>query len=379
MHAWLVLDAVRTRAFFESIQRVVRPGDTVVDIGSGSGLLALFAAKAGAKKVYAIERSPSANLAIAHAVANGVADVIEVVREEAADAFDPAHPKFLAGARDARVIVGEILGHFAPDEDMHRVFTAAKRVARPDAVTVPQSYALTLALAAHERTRADAAALDDVHGISLVALRRLLTSRPLVDTVRSSELLGDEARTDTFAVAGPMPRTYRATFTASRAGAANAVVAGFDCMLDDRTRLSTAVDSAPTTWEQTVFPLDPPLDVVPGTAVTLTLEPRLVTERATYRWRAETATEVRTGDAMSGMLSEGNADWLAEIGLQLKAPTTTTWTSSLDVLSSMLAGGPTDDVATLAARALAAHPQRFADVDDARQEVLRLLRLLEIF
>ncbi|MDT5027629.1 MAG: type protein arginine methyltransferase [Micromonosporaceae bacterium] len=48
-------DEDRVRYFQEAIFRTVRPGDIVVDAGSGTGILGLFAAQAGAAKVYCLE------------------------------------------------------------------------------------------------------------------------------------------------------------------------------------------------------------------------------------------------------------------------------------------------------------------------------------
>lgn len=50
-----LLDKKRTEAFQLAIGKVVKRGDIVLDAGTGSGVLALMAARAGAKKVYAVE------------------------------------------------------------------------------------------------------------------------------------------------------------------------------------------------------------------------------------------------------------------------------------------------------------------------------------
>lgn len=73
-------DEVRTSALGAMIERVVRPGDVVLDAGAGTGILSLFAARAGAGRVYAVEAEPVLARHLRRTVdLNGYQDVITVI------------------------------------------------------------------------------------------------------------------------------------------------------------------------------------------------------------------------------------------------------------------------------------------------------------
>src|SRR6185436_13232368 len=78
-HFGMVRDTIRVSAYRRAIFRHCRDKN-VVEIGCGSGILSIFAAKAGARRVIAIEESTIADLAAAMFEANGVADRIELRR-----------------------------------------------------------------------------------------------------------------------------------------------------------------------------------------------------------------------------------------------------------------------------------------------------------
>src|SRR5205807_2360807 len=48
-------DEQRTLAFKAAIEATVKPGHVVLDVGTGSGIMSIFAAKCGARRVYAVE------------------------------------------------------------------------------------------------------------------------------------------------------------------------------------------------------------------------------------------------------------------------------------------------------------------------------------
>jgi len=74
-------DHVRTPCYRDAIRKNPSNfrGKVVMDVGCGSGILSLFAAQAGALKVYAIEASGAAEIARTLVKANRYDHIVEVI------------------------------------------------------------------------------------------------------------------------------------------------------------------------------------------------------------------------------------------------------------------------------------------------------------
>ncbi len=78
-------DHPTTRGVLRLMQGVIRAGDTVADLGAGSAVLAIAAAKLGATRVAAVEMDPDAiSNAEENIAANGVGDCVKVIEGDAA-------------------------------------------------------------------------------------------------------------------------------------------------------------------------------------------------------------------------------------------------------------------------------------------------------
>ncbi|MFC0861734.1 50S ribosomal protein L11 methyltransferase [Sphaerimonospora cavernae] len=79
-HFAMLNDIERNEALATAVERQVKPGDYVLDIGAGTGLLAMLAAKAGAAKVITCEANPLlAEIASQVVASHGLSDTITVI------------------------------------------------------------------------------------------------------------------------------------------------------------------------------------------------------------------------------------------------------------------------------------------------------------
>jgi ribosomal protein L11 methyltransferase len=75
-----------TRVALALLERLIRPGDVVLDLGSGSGILALAAVKLGAARSIGVDDDPEANLVAArNASRNGVEHAVQFLDGNAGD------------------------------------------------------------------------------------------------------------------------------------------------------------------------------------------------------------------------------------------------------------------------------------------------------
>lgn len=132
-------DHKRTGAYYNAVMqnKAQFAGKVVLDVGTGSGILAIFAAKAGAKKVYAVEATNMAKSARKLVSANGFEDVVEVIQGTIESVNLP---------EQVDVIISEWMGYFLLRESMlDSVLVARDKFLKPGGAMYPSHAALYLA------------------------------------------------------------------------------------------------------------------------------------------------------------------------------------------------------------------------------------------
>jgi protein arginine N-methyltransferase 1 len=130
-------DTARMDAFRRAIHSTVQPGDVVLDLGCGSGVLSFMACEAGAERVYAVEGGPVIEVAHELAVANGFDDRIELLSGWSMELGIP---------EPADVLISETIGNAGFNEGIIAwSVDARQRLLRPGAAMLPERLRLWVA------------------------------------------------------------------------------------------------------------------------------------------------------------------------------------------------------------------------------------------
>jgi type I protein arginine methyltransferase len=127
----MLADQPRMNFYHAAITRHIQPGDRVVDLGTGTGILAGFAARRGAAKVYAIDHSEILHHARTLAAANRIENV----------EFIAAHSTEFHLAEPVDVILHEQMGDCLFDEAMVANVTDLRdRLLKPGGLILPSAF-----------------------------------------------------------------------------------------------------------------------------------------------------------------------------------------------------------------------------------------------
>lgn len=127
----MLADGPRMAFYHAAIQRHVHPGDRVIDLGTGTGILAALAARRGAAVVHAIDHSPILIHARTLAAANGITSI----------SFADVHSTEFNLPEPVDVILHEQMGDCLFDEDMVANVTDLRdRLLKPGGRIVPSRF-----------------------------------------------------------------------------------------------------------------------------------------------------------------------------------------------------------------------------------------------
>jgi len=140
IHEEMIKDSIRTSTYKSAIMDNPRlfKDKVVLDIGCGTGILCLFAASAGAKKVIGIECAHIADKAKIIVKENHCEDVIQIIKGKVEEVELPVDA--------VDIIVSEWMGYFLLYESMlDTVIFARDKWLKPDGILMPDRSVMYLA------------------------------------------------------------------------------------------------------------------------------------------------------------------------------------------------------------------------------------------
>ncbi len=262
-HEEMLSDQVRVNAYHRGIQRAVAPGDVVLDLGTGTGLLAFMASRAGAAKVYAVEHSDFIDVAREIGRHNGFTN-IEFVQANSRE-FTPPEP--------IDVVLHEQMGDELFNENMlENVLDLRARVLAPAGRILPAKFRLFMEPVSFRPDmrvrRFHNIELPD--GIDLSAMEASVAMAPY-DTDRFGQfwarpgavaaMIGTprpvlEFDLATLDSAAALPRHHEFERVSDIDAIVDGVCVWFEAQFDDTTTLTTSPLAPNTSWGNRMYRLD---------------------------------------------------------------------------------------------------------------------------
>jgi SAM-dependent methyltransferase len=279
MHQVMISDKIRMDKFSKAIFEVVKKGDIVVDVGTGTGILAFLAIKAGAKKVYAIEKTDMIKVAEEVAKANGWEDKIVFIH---ADSNEITLPE------KADVVISETIGHMGLAENfLQNIIHARDTFLKPNGVMIPCGIEIYAAPVECE----DAYQIvsfwnQNPYGIDFSPAARSASKRAYIYGFTLDDLLTEGiclASLNLSTVQGPN-MSKSADFSINRNGTIHGFCGWFATSLTRTISLDSSPLSNSTHWKQVFLPLDVPEKVNVGDMVKLNIELCQRTKGQIWKW-----------------------------------------------------------------------------------------------
>lgn len=262
-HEEMLSDSVRVDAYHRGIHRNVRPGDVVLDLGTGTGVLAMMASRAGAKKVYAVEHSEFIEVAREIATRNGFTNI----------EFVQANSREFTPSEKVDVVLHEQMGDELFNENMlENLLDLRRRVLRPGGRILPARFRLFIepvSLRDSMRVRRfwnidlpDGIDLGFMQSSPVAArfdherMEHMWARAGSVERTMGTPSPAMEIDFDTL----DSPATLPTDFVIERVADDDMVVDGacvwFEADFDDETTLTTSPLAPVTSWSNRVFRLD---------------------------------------------------------------------------------------------------------------------------
>merc|ERR1711887_431221 len=255
----MLKDEVRTLTYRNAMyhNRHLFKGKTVLDVGCGTGILSMFAAKAGATKVIGIEMSNIVEHAKKIVASNNLDSVVTIIQGKVEEVELPV-PK-------VDIIISEWTGYCLFYESMlDSVLFARDKWLADDGLMFPDRATLYVTAIEDRQYKDDKINWwDDVYGFDMSCIRSVALQEPLVDVVDRNQVVANSCMLKEIDIRTctkeDIPFDSPFNLKMKRNDYVQALVTFFQIEFSKchkRVGFSTAPEAPYTHWKQTVFYLE---------------------------------------------------------------------------------------------------------------------------
>lgn len=267
IHEEMLKDEVRTRAYMNAIMKNKHlfKDKIVLDVGCGTGILSMFASKAGAKHVYGVDCSSIIDQARLIVAKNGFEGKITLIQGKVEEVTLPVP--------HVDIIVSEWMGYFLLYESMlNTVIVARDRWLSPGGHIFPDKATLYIGAIEDGSYKDEKIGFwDNVYGFDMSSIKEIALLEPLVDTVPPASIVSNfcpilhinmhTVKVEDLTFSSPFSIRF------NRDDYCHALVAFFDTEFSCCHK-SIKIDTSPlaqyTHWKQTVFYMQDVITVTHG-------------------------------------------------------------------------------------------------------------------
>jgi predicted RNA methylase len=269
-HFRMMNDVARNRAYDAAIRRAVAPDTHVLEIGTGSGLLAMMAARAGARRVSTCEQVEAIAETAAEIVRrNGFADRVTVIPKRSTQLTVGVDLPERADLLISEILSDQLLAEHVLSSTAH----ARQNLLKPGGAMIPRAVAAVVRLVGGPFLR-EATHVETIEGFDLSPFNRFVPNSITISMESGLiESLSDDAEVFRFDLAadGHRPEERRLALTARRAGTAMGLLQWVRLELDDVTAFenSPSEQVTPSAWRQVFHPFMQPIELHEGETLRL--------------------------------------------------------------------------------------------------------------
>ncbi|XP_018021038.2 protein arginine N-methyltransferase 1 [Hyalella azteca] len=267
----MLKDEVRTLTYRNAMfhNRHLFKDKVVLDVGCGTGILSMFAARAGASKVYGIEMSNIVEHAKKIVANNNLDKVVEIIQGKVEEVSLPVEK--------VDIIISEWMGYCLFYESMlDTVLFARDKWLAPNGILFPDRATLFVSAIEDRQYKDDKINWwENVYGFDMSCIRTVAMTEPLVDVVEAKQVVTNSClvkEVDLYTVKKE-DLAFKSPFhlQVRRNDYVHALITYFNIEFTKchkRTGFSTAPEARYTHWKQTVFYLDDYITAKNGEEIT---------------------------------------------------------------------------------------------------------------